>query len=80
MTLLSLFLRGFVIVALTAANVVQVSRGHYSGALIVGFLISWTWYANAHSAAHEKAPGARFAYSAGAALGTVAGMALARLW
>lgn len=70
--------RGFCIVFLTATNVVQVSHGHYDGAFVVGFLISWLWWGNAHK---PNVPGAALAYGVGAACGTVAGMAFAyRLW
>lgn len=70
-------LRGFWIVFLTASNVVQVSHGHYLGALCGGFLISATWWSNAHSAGTTNIQGGAFAYGLGAALGTVSGMWLA---
>lgn len=71
--------RGFGLVALTASNVVQVSHGHYGGALLGGFLISWLWWSNSH-AAKMAIPGAALAYGLGAALGTVSGMWLTSWW
>ena len=73
-------LRGFVIVFLTACNVVQISRGHYPGAFIIGGAISYVWWGNSHSAAHQKDPYARQAYALGAACGTVVGMFVGGLW
>lgn len=74
---LNTFTRAFAIVTCTAMNVRQVSQGHYWGALLVGFLISWFWFKNARSAAHDTAPLLRETYAAGAACGTVFGMWLA---
>ena len=65
-------LRGFCLVFLVATNTVQVSHEHYGGALVVGFLISWLWWANAHK---PNVRGAAVAYGLGAAVGTVSGMA-----
>ena len=73
MTHLAIALRGFGIVFVTAANVLQVSHGHYGGALVGGFLISFLWWTNSYMA-KTHVPGASFAYAAGAALGTVSGM------
>jgi len=72
--------RGFVIVFLTALNVVQIAGGHYGGAFIVGGAISWVWFGNSRTAAHTNAPYARQAYALGAALGTIAGMFVGGLW
>lgn len=72
-------LRGFWIVFLTAANVVQVSHGHYGGALLGGFLISATWWSNSH-AAKDNVPGGAVAYGTGAAFGTISGMWLTTWW
>lgn len=79
MALVRIALRGFWIVFLTASNVVQVSHGHYGGALIGGFLISATWWSNSH-AAKEHVPSGAIAYGAGAALGTLSGMWLTMWW
>ena len=77
MTYLRLFLRGFVLVALTAMNVRQVSQGHYHGAFIVGGLISLVWWQNS-SKHRPDVKGAGVAYALGAACGTVAGMMVIR--
>lgn len=79
MTHLRIALRGFIIVFLTASNVVQVSHGHYSGALLGGFLISAIWWSNSH-AAKVDVRGAALAYGTGAALGTISGMWLTTWW
>ena len=79
MTHLRIALRGFWIVLLTASNVAQIAGGHYTGALIGGFLISFTWWSNSH-AAKVAVPYAAAYYGIGAALGTVTGMALTRWW
>lgn len=52
-------------------------RGRLGVAGVVGFCISWSWWANAHAAAHAGRAG-RIWYAGGAAVGTVAGAALAR--
>ena len=80
MTALALiFLRGFVIVFLTAANVVQVSHGRYLSACVGGFLISFVWWTNAFHASRPVQWSA-LAYGLGAATGTVAGMAASYWW
>lgn len=71
--------RAFAIVSCTAANVVNVSRGHYGLAFLTGGLLSAIWWGNSRTAAHSSLPGAVFAYSFGAACGTVAGMWIGRL-
>ena len=77
---LRIFWRGFLIVALTAANVVQVSSGHFIGAGFIGAAISWTWWSNAHTAAHRDRRGAGLVYGFGAGVGTLVGMVLTRWW
>lgn len=67
------FLRGFVLVALVAANTRQIASGRYVGAFIVGGLISLVWWANS-SSKREEFRGAGATYALGAAVGTVAGM------
>ena len=79
MTHLRIALRGWWLVTLTASNIVQLSQGHYLGAGIGGFLISYTWWSNSH-AAKVAVPGGAFAYGLGAALGTVTGMGLTHWW
>lgn len=79
MTHLRIALRGFWLVFLTASNVWQVSHSHYSGALLGGFLISFTWWSNSHAAKTDVRGGA-LAYAAGAAVGTVSGMRLTSWW
>jgi hypothetical protein len=74
---LRVFLRGFLLVALVAANTRQVSSGRYIGAFIVGGLISAVWWANS-SAKRETFTGAGAVYAFGAAVGTVVGMYLGR--
>ena len=75
---LSLFLRGWLQVALVASNVVQVSQGHYGAAFVTGWAISGVWWLNAHSAGRNDTPYGGLAYSTGAAVGTVTGMLVAR--
>ena len=77
---LTLFLRGFVIVSLTSANVSFIARQHWLAAFVTGYGISHTWWWNSKHAARDDERWAGFCYAAGAATGTVAGMALARLW
>lgn len=70
----SVFIRGWLLVTLVACNTVQISRQRYGGAILVGFLISLTWWHNAHSAAVLTGDMAGFIYGAGAAVGTGTGM------
>lgn len=71
--------RAFAIVSCTAANVVNVSRGHYGLAFITGGLLSAVWWGNSRAAAHSSLRGAGAAYALGAACGTVFGMWVGRL-
>lgn len=68
-----LFWRGFLLVALVAANTRQIAEGHYGGAFLCGGLISVVWWQNS-SKHRPDVPGAALAYALGAACGTVAGM------
>ena len=77
MSYLRTFLRGFVLVALVAANTRQIAQGHYLGAFIVGGLISAVWWSNS-SAKREQFTGAGALYALGAAMGTVVGMYLGK--
>lgn len=78
MTHLTLFLRGFLIVTLTAGNVGQIARGHFGGAFLGGCAISFVWWGNSRGAAHSEVPYARECYAAGAGCGTLFGMLLVR--
>lgn len=73
LTYLRLFARGFLQVALVAANTRQIAAGHYSGAFVVGGLISLVWWFNSS----KNRPDGAWAgpcYALGAAAGTVFGM------
>ena len=72
---LRIFLRGFVLVFLTACNVYQVSHRHYLGAFFVSWLISFCWWSNARTSSHSyDVSGAGMYYATGAGCGTVAGL------
>ena len=73
------FRLGFIIVLLTALNVGQVAHGHVWGGFMVGGLLSWVWWGNAHAAAHNRSPHARIWYALGAACGTASGTAITLL-
>lgn len=75
-----LFLRAFAQVFLVSVNVSQIAAGHYTGAFLVGGAISWMWFGNAKSAGRADDAWSRSVYTLGAALGTVAGMALSRCY
>lgn len=70
---LRLFARGFVQVALVAANTRQIAAYHMGGAFVVGGLISLVWWSNS-SKNRPDVPGAGAVYALGAATGTVFGM------
>lgn len=74
MSYLRLVARGWLIVALTAANVRQIAGGHYGPAFVVGCAISCVWWFNSRNAARSDLPGAWLAYALGAGLGNVTGM------
>ena len=71
-------LRGFLLVALVAWNTRNIAAADYGMAFLTGCAISAVWWGNSHTAAHATVPGARWAYAAGAGLGTVAGLWLGR--
>ena len=75
----NLFLRACLLVCLTAFNVSHIAHGDFRWAFVTGGAISWLWWANSRSAAWENLRFSRLAYTAGAAVGTVLGMWLARL-
>lgn len=70
--------RGFFIVGLVSANTFQVAHGHFLGAGLVGFCISFMWFSNSQAASRVHLKGASLVYAVGACLGTVAGAGLAR--
>jgi hypothetical protein len=72
-----LFLRGFVMVTLVAANTRQIANGRYAAAFVVGGLISLVWWSNS-SKDRPNFRGAGLVYALGAACGTVCGMWLGR--
>jgi len=80
MPLLGIFTRAFLQVSLVALNPRIVAYGELPAAFVTGTLLSWVWWANARSAAHDKHKWARGAYCLGAGCGTVFGMALFTLW
>lgn len=75
---LRIFLRGFVIVTLTAWNVRHVAALNYPMGFIGGYFISFVWWTNSRGAAHSDVRFGREFYAAGAACGTVFGMWLGR--
>lgn len=68
------FLRAFALVACTAANVRQITLGHYLGGFFFGTVISWFWFRNARGAALDTVPYLRECYALGAGFGTMFGM------
>lgn len=76
---LAVFGRGWLMVTLVAMNTRQIATGHLSGAVVVGFLISWVWWANS-SAKRPDMRGGGIAYGLGAACGTATGYLLASWW
>lgn len=65
-------------VTLVACNTRQIAAGHISGAVVVGFLISWLWWSNS-SKDRPQVPGAAISYGLGAACGTAVGYTVAGL-
>lgn len=78
MTRLAIFLRGFLIVTLTAANIGQIASRHYGGAFLGGCAISFVWWGNSRGAAHSDITFGRECYALGAGCGTLFGMILVR--
>ena len=70
---LRIFLRAFLIVFLTAANVRLISGGRVVPMFLTGCGISLCWWYNARVAAHSPLPFAGWVYALGAGTGTVAG-------
>ncbi len=77
--MIALFLRGWLMVSLVALNTVQISHGRYVSAAVVGFCISWLWWANS-SKGRCDARGAGIVYALGAALGTLTGIWIGTNW
>jgi hypothetical protein len=73
-----LFLRGVIIVSLTAWNVRHIAALQYQMGAFGGFWISFVWWGNSRGAAHNELRYAREVYAAGAACGTVIGMYLGK--
>lgn len=73
-----LFGSGFLQVILVAVNTYQIANGKVLGALVVGFLISFTWSFNVKRIAFGTLAD-RVVYSLGAAVGSAGGLLLASL-
>ena len=72
------FLWAYVQVTLVALNTWQIANGKFSGALLVGFLISLTWTFNVRQAAFGDMA-TRLIYSTGAMFGTGTGLYISTL-
>ena len=70
---------GWLQVTLVALNTWQLANGKVLGAFLVGFLISLVWTSNVRSVVKSEMR-VRVSYSVGAAMGTVTGIGLARLF
>lgn len=78
-----IFLGAFAQVGAVAWNVSMIAAGNYYVAFLSGGLVSWIWWSNSRRAAVSEGLAPRLYYTAGAAFGTIAGMAIARsgwLW
>jgi hypothetical protein len=75
---LTLFVRAWLIVSLTAANAVFVVRGAWLPMFVTGMALSWVWWLNTRTAARSDLRGAGLLYALGAGMGTLTGAALAR--
>lgn len=75
---MSLFFTAWLQVFLVALNTWQIANGRVLGALVVGFLLSFTWTFNIKSVAFGNWK-ERIVYSLGAMLGTASGIWLAQL-
>lgn len=53
-------------------------RQRLFAAAAIGFAISWVWWSNTRAASLTAAPGGRWWYAGGAAIGTYCGAGLAR--
>lgn len=68
--------RAFSLVSCVALNTVQVANHHYVMAFFTGGLLSFVWWGNTKTAAHNTGKYAQHAYALGAACGTLNGMSL----
>ena len=77
--LINLFFRGWLIVTLTALNIVMLSRSQYFGAFLTSTALSAVWWVNAKHAAYTPGfwPGACYAFGAGT--GCVTGLMIGAL-
>ncbi len=73
---MSIFLRGFVIVALVSLNVRNIQASNYLGMFLTGAAISFVWWLNAGIATTSKK--SALIYAIGAGCGTVFGAWLGR--
>jgi len=76
MAYLRLYGRALLQVTLVAWNVRNVSHAAYLSAFLTGSALSFVWWANSRSAAHDTGEYARLVYALGAGTGTVLGMVL----
>ena len=77
--MIALAFRGWLMVTLVSLNTVQIAHGRAAQACVVGFGISWLWWAN--SSKHRcDTKGAGMVYALGAALGTLTGMWIGNNW
>lgn len=77
---LALFLGAFVQVTAVAANTRVIAAGDFAAAFLTGGLVSLIWVGNTKRASHATGWMQTWAYTLGAALGTVVGMWLAGFW
>ncbi len=75
-----LFLRGFLQVAPTGANVYLLGNRHWWAAFPTAYWISYVWRKNARSAAREFGGFTDHAYALGAASGCIGGAMLMAWW
>jgi hypothetical protein len=73
MTYVSLFFRGFAIVALVSFQTVSLARGDSLRVLLGAFIIGCCWFSNASSAAHPPRFG-WLAYASGSSVGAFLGL------
>lgn len=76
----AIWFRAYLIVTITACNVVNIGRGHYGLAFLSGGGLSTVWWFNSRVASRSLVRGAGLAYGLGAACGTITGMWIGRAW
>jgi hypothetical protein len=74
----SIFLRGFVIVALVSLNVRMIGASNYPGMFLTGAAISFVWWKNSGLASVTRDQKSALLYALGAGCGTVFGAFLGR--